>query len=676
MLRIDVGAGDTLLAGYLRTPPVGLCELAWNAFDEDAKRVSISIEDNAMGGLEQIVVEDDGTGMDFITVSREFAKVGDSYKATPTGSRSDGGRPVHGRLGRGRYSAFSLGDSVTWESTTRAGEELVSVIVRGNREDLKGFDVEEPTAPLQERPGTRVLMTRVTESAQKSFDSPESIRTRLTTEFALHLERFDDFEIDFLGSPIDAASVIEVKETVDVELPEGVTGSAKLTVIEWKLKSVERRLYLCDSNGSVITEVYAQIQAPGIQLSAYLMWDGFRDHSLIMESENAQDDSDAPIVDRVVGAGRAALREYVATLNRRKEKATVERWRSEGIYPYTKEEEDRNNSTASGNATRDAFEYVALAASRSVDEAKSRQTKRLALALLRETFETDPDRLFPILKKVTNLPNSRIDELQQVLDRTSLSSLIQAGHKVGSRIDFLNGLDEILHERSTRARLHERTQLHRMLANETWVFGEEWATTGDDERLGKVLKKFKNFIQEKDAPEVDVADPLSDGAVDYEPRREDGRIAIPDLVLGRKMQVSENKFKFLVVELKRPSHDLTDGDVSQIRSYADAIVNDERLNTPGVEWTFVLVGNDVTRTVDGARQQPMFPFGVVQIAPFRIEVRRWSELIADAHHRMKFVQDSLDYKSSHMQGMDSLRTAYAQFLPPMDEAEPREDASD
>lgn len=466
-----------------------------------------------------------------------------------------------------------------------------------------------------------------------------------------------------MGSVIDASSVIESREVLSLDLPNGVPGGASLTVIEWNLKNVDRRLLLCDTNGTVVDETYAKIQAPGLQLSAYLLWDGFRDHALFMESDSASEDEDAPIVDRVVAAGRQKLREHVAVLNRRREVATVERWKAEGIYPYPKSVTEGDSPVRS--ATRDAFEYVALAASRSLDEAKSRQTKKLALALLKEAFETDPDRLFPLLSQLTSLPKSRIDELQQILDRTSLSSLIQTGHRVGSRIDFLNGLDEVLHERSTRSRMLERTQLHRMLASETWVFGEEWATTGDDERLGKVLNKFKKFVQDVEAPPVDIADMQSDAKP--EPLRQDGRVAIPDLVLGRKMQVSENRFKFLVVELKRPSHDLTDADVAQIRSYADAISNDERLNTQDVEWTFILVGNDMKRTVDDSRKQPMLPFGVVQLSPYRIEVRRWSELIADANHRMKFVQNSLDYQSSHLQGMSFLRDAYAAYLPDIDE---------
>lgn len=54
MPRIQVQAGQSMLEGYVKKPGVGLCELAWNAFDEDATTVAISIETNGLGGIEQI----------------------------------------------------------------------------------------------------------------------------------------------------------------------------------------------------------------------------------------------------------------------------------------------------------------------------------------------------------------------------------------------------------------------------------------------------------------------------------------------------------------------------------------------------------------------------------------------------------------------------------------------
>ncbi|WIB67583.1 hypothetical protein DEI93_00690 [Curtobacterium sp. MCBD17_035] len=120
-----------------------------------------------------------------------------------------------------------------------------------------------------------------------------------------------------------------------------------------------------------------------------------------------------------------------------------------------------------------------------MDEAKATRSKALALSLLRETFETDPEALLPILRNFSQLPQARIDELKEVLEHTTLSQLISLGREVGNRVEFLSGLNAVLFERAIKKRMLERRQLHRILAHETWLFGEEWAspaTTSDSSK--------------------------------------------------------------------------------------------------------------------------------------------------------------------------------------------------
>ncbi|MCV7346428.1 ATP-binding protein [Mycolicibacterium rhodesiae] len=667
MTRIQVQAGTTLLRGFIRTPATGLCELVWNAFDEDAHNVSVTVEYNSLDSIDQIVVADDGNGMTLETAKREFAKVGDSWKITP-GTKSQGGRPVHGRHGRGRYSAFAIGGSVEWYSIAKGIDEktLQLTVAEGRVEDIDFFDIEDQTKFLaSEETGTRVSLTRITPEAQKAFDRREQLVARLTSEFALHLDRFPDFKLIFCGSPIDPKSVIEDKSELPLELPGNIPGVASIIVIEWNLPSVERRLYLCDSQGSVKDELKAGVKSPGTQFTAYVKWDGFSENNLILESEgegydeDPEDESESP-AQIVVAAARKKLREHLGELTRRKEAATVQRWIDEGIYPY---KDDDSPKTPVERATREAFQVVAMAASKTVDESKSQRTKALALGLLKETFESDPESLFPLLKKVTNLPAARINELKKILERTSLTQLIQAGHRIGNRVDFLNGISEILFERQSRQRLLERRQLHRILAHETWIFGEEWSLTGDDERLSAVLKKFLKHLGGPEEVE------LTDGDIG-EILREDGSIAIPDLVLGRKVRVSEDRYEYLVVELKRPKHKLNDEDVLQLRSYAVAITKDERFAQPNVSWNFILVGNDTTDSVEDLRSQTNLPFGMVQQSQkYSVWVKKWPEIIGGAEHRMKFVQDSLQYESNKDKGLDYLRTAYASYLPDLEDPE-------
>lgn len=643
MTSIQVGAGTTILEALIKTPPAGLCELVWNAFDDDATTVLIRVEANDLGAVELIHVEDNGNGMSRERAESAFSKVGDSWKRMP-GTKSDRGRPVHGKHGRGRYASFSLGRSVHWVSTSRAvaDEELKTIQVAGARSSLSSFEIDD--LPLEtSTSGTRVVIGAVSEEAATAFDQVEGLRQRLLTEFALHLERHKDFRIEFLGTAIEPASVIADRSSIDVALPEGIPGQAVLTVIEWTVQNVERRLYLCREDGSIVDEMAPGVQAPGAEFTAYLSWDGFvHDQGLLLEGDNQTP------AGRVVQAARAALRQHVAGAARRREAATVARWKAEGVYPYKGEPRTRAEK-----ATRDTFNVVALAASRTVDEAKSHSTKALALSLLKETFENDPEALLPILKQFSKLPSVRIDELREILERTTLTQLISVGKEVGGRIDFLNGLNALIFDKLTKKKMLERAQLHRILAHETWIFGEEWSLTGDDERLNEVLKKFLTKLG------VDV-----ELAGDRPVLREDGSDGIPDLVLGRQLETRENHYSHLVVELKRPNHRLTDDDVSQLRSYASAITNDERFDQPNSSWEFWLVGNETTNAVDEQREQENLPFGVVQNSKkYRLIVRTWAEVLGDAEHRLKFVQKSLQYESSRDSGLATMRKKYADYLP-------------
>jgi hypothetical protein len=145
------------------------------------------------------------------------------------------------------------------------------------------------------------------------------------------------------------------------------------------------------------------------------------------------------------------------------------------------------------------------------------------------------------------------------------------------------------------------------------------------------------------------------------------RVGIPDLVLGRKWQTGKSQFEPLVVELKRPSHNLTGDDLDQLRKYASAIASDERFTQPNVTWEFWLVSNSTNDILDDQRRQPHLPYGVVQTGKYKIVVKTWTEIVGDADYRLQFVQESLKYTTDHDKGLEGPRARYAQYLPEEDE---------
>jgi hypothetical protein len=325
----------------------------------------------------------------------------------------------------------------------------------------------------------------------------------------------------------------------------------------------------------------------------------------------------------------------------------IQQWQDEGVYP-----DFGDLDIVTRLAERQAFDIVALAAAPYINES-SRRSRKLTLNVIKAALESGPTSLQHVLLTVLELPPEKVEELRQLLDRTTLARVIEASTRVGERLDFLSGLGELVSDPQWKRRTLERRQLHRILANETWIFGEEWALTGNDQSLTRVLAEHRHLLG--DNVEFSDQDPV---------RREDGRVGIPDLVLSRARPNAKNEYEYLIVELKRPSHRLTTADVEQLRSYADAVADEDRFRQPNARWTYLLVGNSATSGVDRHRDVPYHPYGWVETTrDYSIWVRTWAEIIGDAKHQLKHVQDTLNLTTTQDLGVEYLRLRHHECLP-------------
>jgi hypothetical protein len=54
----------------------------------------------------------------------------------------------------------------------------------------------------------------------------------------------------------------------------------------------------------------------------------------------------------------------------------------------------------------------------------------------------------------------------------------------------LNGLEQIIYDKDLNKHILERRHLHKIIVNETWLFGDEYTYGVDDLTLKNVLKAF------------------------------------------------------------------------------------------------------------------------------------------------------------------------------------------
>ena len=258
-------------------------------------------------------------------------------------------------------------------------------------------------------------------------------------------------------------------------------------------------------------------------------------------------------------AAREQLREHFRARTGQLTKALIEEWKEEEVYPYKSVPR-----TAVEAAEQDLFDVVALAAAPAVNRAGDRVSKRLTLGLIKESLEQSPGSLHRVFQQVLDLSEEKLEELDTLLRRTPLTVVITAAKKIADRLEFLRGLEILLYKPESTATLLERSQLHRILAGETWVFGEEYNLMGDDSSLTTVLEEH---LDELGRQELAVDEPVRD---------ERGKIQIVDIALGRALRLNQNRREHLVVELKRPSVILGRDEITQIEGYAAAVASDPR----------------------------------------------------------------------------------------------------
>lgn len=99
--------------------PNAVAELVANAYDAEASRVDINLQDDANG--KSISITDNGIGMSFDEINEKFLRIGRKRRSEDNGLSPNGIRKVTGRKGLGKLAFFGIGDVIN-VTTKQAGK--------------------------------------------------------------------------------------------------------------------------------------------------------------------------------------------------------------------------------------------------------------------------------------------------------------------------------------------------------------------------------------------------------------------------------------------------------------------------------------------------------------------------------------------------------------------------
>jgi Histidine kinase-, DNA gyrase B-, and HSP90-like ATPase len=622
--HVSVAVRDDFIARQTRASPVAaLAELIWNSLDADASNVRIEFAyDDLAGGMSKIHVYDDGDGFSRDEAKALFGNLGGSWKRRHRATKRNG-RAIHGQEGRGRYKAFALGKSVEWNVCYAGpdGSRTFRIVLL----DADLTDVSVGPENLTPDRDTGVVVTvGDLRHDYKVFGSPDGLQ-ELTETFALYLENYKDARVIVAGERIDPAKAIATRHNRPLQsvLVDDVEYPVELEIVEWK-RETKRTLYLCSSTGFPLDQVETRFHVPGYAFSAYLKSkyvDVLHEADAISLSE-----MDAPLT-KTIEEARAAIKDYFRDRAAAQARSLVDEWKEADVYPYRGEPEGPLE-----RAERQVFDIVAVQVQKISPDVGvgSAKAKAFHLRMLRSAIERGPEELQTILREVLDLPPRQQKELAALLQETTLSSIITAAKTVADRPNFT-----------------------KILAENTWVFGEEYNLWVSDRGLRHVLEKHRSHLD----PDISIDEPI---------KIIGKKRGIVDLMFSRVARRHRaDDIEHMIVELKAPKVVIGAEEIVQTKKYEIAVTSDERFNTvPGLRWHFWIVSNaydDYTRSeIEGG------PDAERRLISRRknssVGIKTWGEIITENRARLQFFQEHLRHSADESAAIKYLQERHSQFL--------------
>lgn len=667
-ITVSVGSDHIDAIARARKPVLALAEIVWNALDADAKTVTVTLTPNSLGGLDAIRVEDDGDGIRPEELDLAFGQLGDSWKKRA--ERTKGlARALHGKRGIGRYRVLALGGRTVWDTRYEVDGRLLGYQISFDEGDRRKVNSTDPV-PTNGHKGTTVTICEPT--VKLGTLEIEKVGPHLTELFALYLMQYPDIDLKYDGTKVVPDDLIS--RTADIKFDyvteDEVLAPQTLTIIEWKAP-LERALFLCSREGFSFREVPAGVQAPGLKFTAYL-------RSALLEQLESRDAIDVELGDlgKLLALAREKMREYASKRQAEQTAALVEEWKEEKIYPYEGVAQDGVEQ-----AERQVFDVVAESVTKYLPEfsGSRKKSKQLTFNLLRYAIESSPSSLKKILEEVIGLPKEKQEEFAMLLSKSSLSAIISASKVVADRMEFIQGLRLMLYQSPYRDKLLERKQLQRLVADNTWLFGDEYFLMNDDESLTNVLKKHldrRGYLVDEGL--VDFFEDVTfegggTGIVDLALTSETSAdVTDPGTVIGKTLsRAGKDPIHNLVIELKRPTQKVTPAVLAEVRAYAYAIARDERFSGVPARWTFWALSNQISDQAQEEATQKNLPPGVVfqseMVAgrnyEYTIIAKTWAQVLDQASQRLEFFRKHLSYSPSFSQGREFLNAVYRKYIP-------------
>ncbi|ANH81187.1 hypothetical protein A8C56_09510 [Niabella ginsenosidivorans] len=651
-----------LLTNYSDTF-AALKELINNSLQANAKNVYIEIDytDDVFtkSGIKQIIVSDDGHGVSYSDFDNKILEIGTTAKQSGQGI--------------GRFSSFQIGELMHIETIAydEKKKQFSKTTFGIDTTDFRDAQLEQTEFKVDyeylEQPANTYYKVTI-QNLHHNIKPKPARRNLITQNFLLQNIRqsiFENYPYEIFHSKVkfhvNGEAVKRDEFLIDLPIKKVIPHTDK------KGRSHEIKLYFYNIKSSLNkVKVFFQIDNAGIKSVAheytyssdwytpdlgtwfvYIESDFFNsDLFRNLDIESLGEEEVKGVKENI----KNTINDFFKSRNKKFEKFLIE-LEKDKYYPYKEE-------APASKAQEIIFKKAAYLIEEEHALIRKNDSIRTFLYPLLDRSILNGDIEY-IFRKILKMSDDNVQKFRTLLDKTDIEDVVHFANLVANKLEFLYFLHELTYGEISKC-LKERSQLHKIVENELWVFGENYNGTPhlwSDKKIGNILKE------------------LRDKHFNYEPTEEDENLIndegtpddITDLFFMNEKVNDADEREIMIVELKAPKCAISEKELNQIDRYAFTIEQHSGLPANKVKYKLLLISSKLTKfaksKVKSRRSNsPDQPFLYDKKSEKNIEVyvMEWAELIEQNKRKLGYLSNQLKIKDKTVN--EKFETEYSELI--------------
>lgn len=561
-----------------------ISEYIWNGFEANAKKVSIEYTLNEAFGVKELIIKDNGDGIN-------YDELGETFGAFLASKKNLLSLQIKSKAnkGKGRFSFIAFSSNAEWHTVYKDNNVYKEYDINMSSDKKEVIDCSEPQLSDRQETGTEVIFTNINTLTAENMGF-EIIEPALLKDFAwfLYLYKNKNVEIVVNDEKIDYEKYIntELSEKSMVTI-EGYRFEINLVVWQESISEKFCCYYFDDKNvlkGNRTTTFNRN--TVNFNHSVFVKSEFFDDkENVIGDHDDTQINmfeypDEKKILKKLHKEIQMLIEKKISVYLSDKAEEAVEAMITERkTFPEFPDDvygQMRKNDLK--RVTKEIFKLEPLI----FHKLKQIQEKSLLGFLNLLLNSEERENVLTIIEQVVELSPQQRTDFSMILKKTSLENIIDTIKFIEDRYKVIELLKSIVYDLTKFA--NERDHVQKIVERHFWLFGEQYNLASADQRMQKALEQYRNILY----GEEDVTAKLNSDA-ENERRMDIFLCNTRNIETTFETTLEEN----IVVELKAPRVLLTKKVLRQVEDYMDYVRRQPQFNSELRKWKFIAVCKEV-----------------------------------------------------------------------------------